>query len=440
MRRAAVAMRRADLPEPELSGVLDVSMGNDATAAEALRLDERNFAEFARGLPFLVRRGLSAALRLPRGTLRITVPDGRTVIVGGNGPGPNAAVVLRNWRLPARAFSSGTIGVAESYMDGDWDSPDVTAFLEFFVVNSQEADRVKGGTSRLKRTFQRLRHWLNSNTRRGSRKNISAHYDLGNAFYELWLDPTMTYSSALFGTGANDLEGAQLAKYRTLARDAGIRPGSNVLEIGCGWGGFAEFAARELGCRVTGLTISREQHDFAQARMARAGLDRLVDIRLQDYRDADGRYDHAVSIEMFEAVGEKYWPVFFSSLRGRLKPGGTAGLQVITINEGAFPAYRARPDFIQRYVFPGGMLPTPQILKRLGADHGLAHLGERIFAQDYARTLAEWRDRFRASWTRIVPLGFDERFRRLWEFYLHYCEAGFRAEHIDVRQVIYRAT
>jgi cyclopropane-fatty-acyl-phospholipid synthase len=249
----------------------------------------------------------------------------------------------------------------------------------------------------------------------------------------------MTYSSALYSSGANDLESAQAAKYRALAHDTGIGPNDHVLEIGCGWGGFAEFAAREIGCKVTGLTISQKQHDFARERIARAGLSEKVDIKLQDYRDEQGRYDRIASIEMFEAVGEKWWPTFFGKVKDCLNPGGTAGLQIITINEEAFPLYRKRPDFIQRYVFPGGMLPTPELLKSLGADQGLAYLRERVFAQDYARTLAEWRQRFLESWEKLMPLGFDERFRRLWEFYLHYCEAGFRAEYIDVRQVIYRA-
>ena len=249
----------------------------------------------------------------------------------------------------------------------------------------------------------------------------------------------MTYSSALYQTGANDLESAQAAKYRALARDTDIGPNDHVLEIGCGWGGFAEFAAREIGCKVTGLTISREQHDFAVERIAKAGLSDKVEIKFQDYREETGKYDRIASIEMFEAVGEKYWPTFFGKVKDCLKPGGTAGMQIITINEGAFDTYRKRPDFIQRYVFPGGMLPTPAILRSLGADHGLSFLRERVFPQDYARTLAEWRQRFWVSWEKIVPLGFDDRFKKLWEFYLHYCEAGFRAEYIDVRQVVYKS-
>ena len=404
-----------------------------------IRLTDENIAAFTKGLPAKARIVLTAAIRLPKGTLTARLPDGRSIIVGGNGPGPDAHVELRNWRLPGRAFSGGTIGVAESYMDGDWDSRDVTTFLELFVVNQETGEEVAGGANWLLTTIQRIRHWLNENTRTGSKRNISAHYDLGNAFYREWLDPSMTYSSALYGAGANDLESAQAAKYRALARDGGIGPSSSVLEIGCGWGGFAEFAAREIGCNVTGLTISREQHDFASARIQKAGLADRVEIKLQDYRDETGRYDNIASIEMFEAVGEKYWPVFFRKVKDCLNPGGTAAMQIITINEAAFDAYRRRPDFIQRYVFPGGMLPTPSLLKTLGSDQGLSFLRERVFAQDYARTLADWRHRFWASWEKLVPLGFDDRFRKLWEFYLHYCEAGFRAEYIDVRQVVYKA-
>lgn len=405
----------------------------------AIRLTPSNFSEATRHLPARARMVLNVAMGLPRGALTAQTPEGNLFSVGGNGPGPEAHIVLRNWRLPSRAFSGATIGVAESYMDGDWESPDVTSFLELFVVNEDAGEQVAGGANWFVTAIQRLRHWLNENTRTGSQRNISAHYDLGNRFYEQWLDPSMTYSSALYSTGANDLESAQTEKFRALAHDTGIGPNDHVLEIGCGWGGFAEFAAREIGCRVTGLTISREQHDFAKARIARAGLADKVDIKFQDYRDETGEYDRIASIEMFEAVGEKYWPAFFGKVKDCLRPEGTAGMQIITIKESAFERYRARPDFIQRYVFPGGMLPTPELLKSLGADHGLTYMRERIFAQDYARTLADWRERFWQSWEKIVPLGFDERFKKLWEFYLYYCEAGFRAEYIDVRQVIYKA-
>lgn len=338
---------------------------SSGTLAQLKLLTPENVGTAVRGLPLKAQAALRAAAHLPRGTLTITTPDKRVFKVGGGQTGPDAAVVLHNWNLPRRAFSGGTIGLAESYMDGDWESPDVATFLELFVVNEQVGEDLAGGSNWFMNTVQRLRHWLNENTRTRSRKNISAHYDLGNAFYREWLDPTMTYSSALYGEGANDLESAQTAKYRALARNIGITPGSKVLEIGCGWGGFAEYAAREVGAHVTGLTISREQFEYATQRMQKAGLSDKVEIKFQDYRDEKGKYDHIASIEMFEAVGEKYWPVFFGKVKDCLNPGGSAGMQIITINDKSFDRYRKRPDFIQRYVFPGGMLPTPEKLKNL---------------------------------------------------------------------------
>ncbi|MFZ1680662.1 MAG: cyclopropane-fatty-acyl-phospholipid synthase family protein [Rhizobiaceae bacterium] len=405
----------------------------------ATLLTAENLAVAARGLPRRARVMFAALVQLPLGTLTLTTPDQRVFRFSGRGPGPAADITLSNWRLPGRAFAGGTIGVAESYIDGDWTSNDATALLELFALNREAAARIAGGASRLLTFVQRFRHWMNDNTRTGSQRNIAAHYDLGNAFYREWLDPSMTYSSALFSAGANDLESAQKAKYRALAEGAGIRPGDRVLEIGCGWGGFAEFAAREMGCHVTGLTISREQLEFARERIDRAGLADRVTLKFQDYRDETGIYDRVASIEMFEAVGEKHWPAYFEVLKRCLRPGGTAGLQIITINKDAYPEYRRQPDFIQRYVFPGGMLPTPDILRGLYDKAGFAPIGERIFALDYARTLNEWRRRFEQAWDRIKPLGFDERFHRLWEFYLRYCEAGFRTEYIDVRQVFLKA-
>jgi cyclopropane-fatty-acyl-phospholipid synthase len=331
----------------------------------------------------------------------------------------------------------GTIGVGESYMDHDWDSPDVTAFLELFLVNMDLGEKYATGGRGILQLFDKLRHWLNINTRSQSKRNIAAHYDLGNAFYKEWLDTTMTYSSALYQTGANDLQSAQTAKYRALAEATGIGPNDHVLEIGCGWGGFAEFAASEIGCKVTGLTISREQLAYAEERIQKAGLSDRATFKFQDYRDETGVYDRIISIEMLEAVGEKFWATYFGKLRDCLREGGRAGIQAITIASAVFPMYRSQPDFIQRYVFPGGMLPTNDHLRTYGDEAGLTIVGNRAFAADYARTLAEWRERFWARWETIRPLGFDERFKRLWEFYLFYCEAGFRAENINVRQVVY---
>jgi cyclopropane-fatty-acyl-phospholipid synthase len=282
-----------------------------------------------------------------------------------------------------------------------------------------------------------VQHWFRRNTRAQAKRNIYAHYDIGNTFYKSWLDPSMTYSSALFEDGANDLTAAKHNKYRRLAEALNLQPEQTVLEIGCGWGGFAEYAAKTYNVKVVGLTISQEQRDFAQKRIFEAGLNDRVEIRFQDYRDEAGQYDRIASIEMIEAVGEAFWPKYFSQLRDRLLPGGLAGIQAITISDNMFPTYRREVDFIQRYVFPGGMLPSPAVLKSLGEHFGIPVIKERIFGQDYARTLATWRHNFRQAWPSLTPLGFDERFRRLWEYYLAYCEAGFLSGNIDVRQVIF---
>lgn len=401
------------------------------------RLSSENLSRIVKGLPAKAQMVLRGLVHMQAGCLKLTLPDRRTVVVKGKAQGPVACVTLHNWNLPQRALTGGTIAVAESYMDGDWDSPDVGAFLELFLVNTDVGRNFSNGARGLLRLVEKFRHWMNANTKSGSKKNISAHYDLGNAFYKQWLDPTMTYSSALYSTGANDLQSAQRAKYKALADAAGIDASHHVLEIGCGWGGFAEYAAGEIGCKVTGLTISREQLAFANARMKNAGLSGKVEIKFQDYRDEVGLYDRIVSIEMFEAVGEKYWPAYFSQLQRCLKPGGKAGLQIITIKPEAYREYRANPDFIQKYVFPGGMLPTREHLIDLGRKVGLKISGDFGFGLDYARTLAEWRERFWSVWDKVEPLGFDTRFKRLWEFYLFYCEAGFRARNIDVRQIVY---
>ncbi len=415
---------------------MDATFSNDHFAA-AERLTADNVAAFMGGLPARAQVTLKALVNMNYGALNVRMPDARTFRVEGAKPGPEATVVLHNWNLPQRAFMRGTIGVGESYMDHDWDSPDVTAFLELFLVNMDLGEKYATGGRGILQLFDKLRHWLNINTRSQSKRNIAAHYDLGNAFYKEWLDTTMTYSSALYQTGANDLQSAQTAKYRALAEATGIGPNDHVLEIGCGWGGFAEFAASEIGCKVTGLTISREQLAYAEERIQKAGLSDRATFKFQDYRDETGVYDRIISIEMLEAVGEKFWATYFGKLRDCLREGGRAGIQAITIASAVFPMYRSQPDFIQRYVFPGGMLPTNDHLRTYGDEAGLTIVGNRAFAADYARTLAEWRERFWARWETIRPLGFDERFKRLWEFYLFYCEAGFRAENINVRQVVY---
>jgi cyclopropane-fatty-acyl-phospholipid synthase len=280
-----------------------------------------------------------------------------------------------------------------------------------------------------------LRHRRRENTRTGSKRNILAHYDLGNRFYEAWLDRSMTYSSAKFDAQVADLESAQQAKYRALAEHLALKPGDHVLEIGCGWGGFAEFAARECGARVTGITISDEQLHYARERMRRAGLESQVEIRSQDYRDVQGQFDKVASIEMFEAVGEKYWPAYFAKIAAVLKPGGRAALQIITIKDELFQHYSGRVDFLQRYIFPGGMLASLERLKEETAKAGLAWRKAEAFGQSYAETLAEWARRFAGKWEDIRALGFDEKFKRLWLFYLGYCEAGFRTGRTNVVQL-----
>ncbi|MGQ3294630.1 MAG: SAM-dependent methyltransferase, partial [Shinella sp.] len=336
---------------------MTTEMSSEKAHSDRDILTGANFAERTKGLPFRAQMVLRGLLGLETGLLSMTVPTGQTFVIGGKAPGPHAVVKLHNWSLLHRAVSEGALGVGESYIDGDWESPDAGAFLELILVNTNVVRNYTNGPRGLFLLFEKFRHWLNANTKRGAQRNISAHYDLGNAFYSEWLDPTMTYSSALYSHGANDLTSAQVAKYRALADATGIGPNDHVLEIGCGWGGFAEFAASEIGCKVTGLTISREQLAFARERMAKANLADRVELKFQDYRDETGTYDRIVSIEMFEAVGEKYWPAYFSKLHECLKPGGRAGLQIITILQEAYAEYRANPDFIQRYVFPGGMLP-----------------------------------------------------------------------------------
>jgi cyclopropane-fatty-acyl-phospholipid synthase len=387
-------------------------------------------------LPRMVRLALGFGSRLRRGTLDVTLPDGRTVRLGGAEPGPAAAMTITSYSFASRLLNGGDIGIAEAYLNGEWDTPDLTEFLYLFCVNHDLIQAMLADNP-LMRIVQTVRHWFNRNTRRQARRNIYAHYDLGNAFYSAWLDPSMTYSSALFEDDTPDLTTAQHNKYRRLAEAIDLRPGQKLLEIGCGWGGFAEYAAKTCDAHVVGLTISQQQCDFARQRIEAAGLSEKVDIRFQDYRDERGQYDRIVSIEMIEAVGEQFWPKYFSQLRDRLLPGGLAGIQAITIQDRFFQTYRREVDFIQRYVFPGGMLPSPQILKSLGERFGVPVIREHIFGQDYAKTLATWRTNFRAAWPNLTPMGFDDRFRRLWEYYLAYCEAGFRSGNIDVRQVVF---
>lgn len=382
--------------------------------------------------PAAVRTVISILARnWSAGVLTFVLPSGREICFEGQEPGPSARLIVRDFAFVNRVLASGDIGFAETYLDQQWDTPDMAALLGAFSLNFDKIQRLSLGAP-IMWVINRLYHLFRDNSREGARKNIHAHYDLGNGFYSRWLDPTMTYSAARYETPGQPLADAQRNKYRLLAQRLALRPDHHVLEIGCGWGGFAEYAAGEVGARVTAITISQEQHDFARQRMFEQGLNERAEIKLVDYRDVEGPFDRVASIEMFEAVGEKYWPTYFGKIAEVLKPGGLAALQIITIRDEFFEDYRKRADFIQRYIFPGGMLISEARLRQETAAAGLGWQGLSRFGQDYADTLAEWSKRFEGAWSEIRELGFDERFRRLWRFYLGYCEAGFRTERTNV--------
>ncbi|WP_371060281.1 class I SAM-dependent methyltransferase [Rhodosalinus sp. 5P4] len=389
------------------------------------------------GLPLYFARVFAMACRMNNGRADFVLPDGRRFRAEGRNPGPVAELHVHDPDIFARLLRDGDLGFAEAYFEGGWSTPDLQAFMDL-VHNDNDVVYDGFPGMGLVRALERLRFWLQSNTKRQARRNISAHYDLGNDFYALWLDDTMTYSSALFETGQESTERAQEAKYAALVDSIGVKPGEHVLEIGCGWGGFAEYAARERGLRVTGVTISREQFNYAQQRIAKAGLSDRVQFRLEDYRDIRGQFDGVASIEMFEAVGERYWPVYFDTVRERLKPGRSAGLQIITVEDRRWESYRKSVDFIQKYIFPGGMLPSPTVLRQQVERAGLAFDDSREFGESYSLTLRRWHETFNAQWDRIAATGFDDRFRRMWNYYLTSCAALFHSGICDVTQISIR--
>ena len=371
---------------------------------------------------------------LKHGTLNVQLPEGGVLNFGSAVDTElRASIRLRNWNPCAAALKSGDIGFAESYIQGDWSTPDLTTLLTLFIANRDEVETVIYG-SWWGSLLYRAKHLFNRNSRRGSAKNIHAHYDLGNEFYRLWLDPTMNYSSAWFeGDRAGDLVQAQHAKVRRALAECGVKPGDRVLEIGCGWGALAEAAARDFGATVTGVTLSHEQLAWGQQRLADAQLP--GELRYQDYRDiADGPFDAIASIEMFEAVGREYWPSFFETLNAQLKPGGKACIQSITIRDDLFERYVKSTDFIQQYIFPGGLLPSVGAFRAAAAKAGLKVVNELDFGLDYAETLKRWRASFLAADGPVRKLGFDTRFMRIWEFYLGYCEAAFATRNTSVVQ------
>jgi cyclopropane-fatty-acyl-phospholipid synthase len=386
------------------------------------------------GLPRYFAQAFEVARKLEHGRLEVVLPDGRRFRVEGAKAGPVAEMDVHDPDLFARLIREGDLGFSEAYLDGGWSTPDLQAFMDLVHHDNDSIYNGYPGMG-LVRAYEKLRFWLQSNTKGQARKNISYHYDLGNDFYALWLDDTMTYSSALFLTGQESLERAQIQKYASMVDQMGAKPGDHVLEIGCGWGGFAEYAAKERGLKITGLTISKEQRDYAVERMRRAGLSDRVEIRLQDYRDETGTYDGIASIEMFEAVGEKYWPVYFRTLRERLKPGANATLQIITVEDRRWEVYKRGVDFIQKFIFPGGMLPCPRVLRAEVERAGLRVARSIEFGESYSQTLRRWHQTFNERWDEIALHGFDDRFRRMWNFYLTSCAATFHSGNCDVTQI-----
>ncbi|RED13988.1 SAM-dependent methyltransferase [Pontivivens insulae] len=390
-----------------------------------------------RDLPRWFSSAFALLSKMRVGRVEIGLPDGRVFARDCAEPGPVGRIDVRDPAMFGRVVRDGDIGFAEAYMDGQWDTPDLQALLDVFVLNNDEIGQEVLGMA-LVRYWERVNHWFRSNSKEQARKNISYHYDLGNDFYGLWLDDTMSYSSALFAEGENSLEAAQIAKYASMCDEIGVKPGDHILEIGCGWGGFAEYAAKERGARVTGLTISQEQHDYAVERMKRAGVADQVQIVMRDYRDETGTYDAIASIEMFEAVGEKYWPTYFDAVRERLKPGGRGTFQIITVDDPLFANYRKNVDFIQKYIFPGGMLPSVTALREQISRAGLTEVNNIAFGQSYSETLRRWHATFNARWDEVAALGFDDRFRRMWNFYLTSCAATFMTGTTDVIQMTVR--
>ena len=385
-------------------------------------------------LPRYFARVFDLVGKLNSGRVDFILPDGRRFRAEGLKPGPVAEVTINNPDVFARLVREGDLGFCDAYLDGWWTTPDLQAFMDFIHADNDDMYDGFPGMA-LVRAWEKARFWFQSNTKRQALKNISYHYDLGNDFYSLWLDETMTYSSALFNTSQESLEKAQIAKYASMVDQMGVQPGDHVLEIGCGWGGFAEYAAKERGLKVTGLTISKEQLEYAQKRIKSKGLSDKVNLKLQDYRDETGVYDGVASIEMFEAVGEKYWPVYFDKIKQCLKPGKQATLQIITIQDARWEVYRKSVDFIQKYIFPGGMLPSPSVLRKEVQRAGLSVQHSIEFGKSYSQTLRRWFEVFNNKWDNINAMGFDDRFRRMWNFYLTSCAATFESGNCDVTQI-----
>ena len=387
-----------------------------------------------KNLPRYFRQVFAITQKINNGRVDFKLDDGRIFRAEGDAPGPVCQIDIHDDGVFARLIREGQLGFCDAYLEGQWSTPDLQAFMDAIHADNNEVfDGFPGQW--LVQLYERVRFWFQRNTKDQAKKNISYHYDLGNDFYGLWLDDTMTYSSAIFESGQESLEAAQTAKYKSMVDQMNVQPGDHVLEIGCGWGGFAEYAAKERGLKVTCLTISQEQFNYAVDRIEKAGLSDMVEFKLQDYRDETGTYDGIASIEMFEAVGEKYWPAYFATVRDRLKPGRQATLQIITVTHDRWEIYRNSVDFIQKYIFPGGMLPSPVVLREQVEKQGLNVLKSVEFGESYSQTCRRWHDTFNEKWDQVQAMGFDDRFRRMWNFYLTSCAATFRFKNCDVTQI-----
>lgn len=379
---------------------------------------------------------LASLKNIEFGQIELVMPSGESLVFTGSQPGPSPKMEIFDVRVFDLILARSDIGLGEAYMEKLWQTDDISKIIEFSVMNRKALATAMFGQWH-KIFMYKVKHLFNLNSKAGSKKNISAHYDLGNDFYKLWLDETMTYSSAYWGADQSlSLAEAQRAKYGMLLAQTKARPGSHILEIGCGWGGFAEYAAKK-GFRVTGITISKEQFDFATARMKRQGLENLVDIQFLDYRDLKGKYDHVVSIEMLEAVGAEFWSGYFRKIRQILAPGGTACIQTITISDSVFASYRKGTDFIQQYIFPGGILPCEKELRRIVRETNQSEVEFTRFGLDYAKTLRLWADEFEKQLGQIESMGYSEEFQRMWKFYLGYCEGAFRGGQTNVVSMVF---
>ncbi len=408
---------------------------NPVHYTDAILMTEQKKREALRGTSVFFKMICTVLLRLAYGTVFLHLPNGRVLQFSGSKELDTIGIIhIKNFSFARRTVLNSDIGFFESYARGEWDTPHLADCLYIFAKNADHIQSVFHAHPLLS-WIERTRHHLRKNTKIGSRRNIMAHYDLGNEFYEKWLDQGMTYSAAYFKKTTQDLKTAQDQKYEVLAKTMLIKEQDKVLEIGSGWGGFAEFAASHIGANVTGITISPEQYDYACKRIFNAGLNEKVQFQLCDYRDLSGKFDKVASIEMYEAVGKEYWDDYFNKIHDSLEHGGIAGLQMITIADRHYEDYERSPDFIQKYVFPGGMLASPSIMRERMKKAGLREISSLQFGQDYAKTLRDWHKRFLATWDEIKPLGFNNRFKKTWQFYLAYCEAGFRAATTDVYQV-----